>query len=51
MLSVDLDVSKLWIEKFDDVFQDIMEHRHTFRFYLSQTRIVMPFVTGNSVTL
>lgn len=29
MLSVDLDVSKLWIEKFDDVFQDIMEHRHT----------------------
>ena len=29
MLNVDLDVSKLWIEKFDDVFQDIMEHRHT----------------------
>ena len=29
MVSVDLDVSKLWIEKFDVVFQDIMEHRHT----------------------
>lgn len=29
MLSVDLDVSKLWIAKFDDVFQDIMEHKHT----------------------
>lgn len=29
MVSVDLDVSKLWIAKFDDVFQDIMEHKHT----------------------
>lgn len=29
MLSVDLDVSNLWIEKFDDVFQDIVEHGHT----------------------
>lgn len=28
-VSVDLDVSKLWIKKFDDVFQDIMEHKHT----------------------
>lgn len=29
VLDVNLDVSKLWIEKFDDVFEDIMEHRHT----------------------
>lgn len=29
MLNVNLDVSKLWIEKFDSVFQDIMEHRYT----------------------
>ena len=28
-VSVDLDVSKLWIKKFDDVFQDIMSHNHT----------------------
>ena len=28
-VAVDLDVSKLWIKKFDDVFQDIMEHKHT----------------------
>lgn len=28
-VSVDLDISKLWIEKFDDVFQDIMSHNHT----------------------
>lgn len=26
---VDLDISKLWIKKFDDVFQDIMTHKHT----------------------
>lgn len=29
MVNVNLDVSKLWIEKFDEVFQDIMEHKHT----------------------
>ena len=29
MAEVDIDVSKLWIEKFDDVFQDVMEHGHT----------------------
>ena len=28
-MNVDIDVSKLWIAKFDDVFQDIMEHKHT----------------------
>lgn len=28
-VAVDLDVSKLWIKKFDDVFQDIMAHGHT----------------------
>ena len=28
-LNVNLDVSKLWIKKFDDVFQDIMQHKHT----------------------
>ena len=28
-VSIDLDVSKLWIKKFDDVFQDIMSHNHT----------------------
>ena len=26
---VDLDIDKLWIKKFDSVFYDIMEHRHT----------------------
>ena len=26
---VDIPIDKLWIEKFDVVFQDIMEHRHT----------------------
>ena len=26
---VDIDISKLWIKKFDLVFQDILEHRHT----------------------
>lgn len=26
---VDLNVEKLWIEKFDSVFYDIMEHKHT----------------------
>ena len=29
MVNVNLDISKLWIEKFDGVFQDIMEHKHT----------------------
>ena len=29
MIQVDIDVSKLWIKKFDDVFQDIMEHKYT----------------------
>ena len=28
-VAVNLDVSKLWIKKFDDVFQDIIEHKHT----------------------
>lgn len=28
-MEVNIDVSKLWIKKFDDVFQDIMEHKHT----------------------
>ena len=27
-VNVDIDVSKLWIKKFDDVFQDIMTHGH-----------------------
>lgn len=27
--SIDVDVSKLWIQKFDKVFQDVMEHKHT----------------------
>lgn len=29
MVSVDFDVSKLWIELFDDVMQDIFEHKYT----------------------
>lgn len=29
MINVDIDVSKLWIKKFDNVFQDIMGHNHT----------------------
>ena len=29
MVNVNLDVSKLWIAKFDSVFQDIMEHKYT----------------------
>jgi PBSX family phage terminase large subunit len=29
MVSVNLDISKLWIAKFDEVFQDVLEHKHT----------------------
>lgn len=29
VINVDLDVSKLWIAKFDSVFQDILNHNHT----------------------
>lgn len=29
MANVNIDVSKLWIKKFDTVFQDIMQHQHT----------------------
>jgi phage terminase large subunit len=29
MLNINLDVSKLWIKKFDDVFYDVMEHKYT----------------------
>lgn len=29
MLNVNLDISKLWIKKFDNVFEDIFNHRHT----------------------
>ena len=29
MPAINVCVDKLWIQKFDDVFQDIMEHRHT----------------------
>ena len=29
MLQLNIEVEKLWIEKFDNVFQDIMEHKHT----------------------
>lgn len=29
MLEVNLDVSKLWIKLFDDVFKDILSHNHT----------------------
>ena len=28
-LNINLDVSKLWIKKFDPVIQDIVEHKHT----------------------
>lgn len=28
-MDINIDVSKLWIEKFDDVFQDIIQHKHT----------------------
>ena len=29
MLTINVEVDNLWIEKFDTVFQDIMEHNHT----------------------
>lgn len=29
MLNVNLDISKLWIKKFDNVFEDIFNHKHT----------------------
>ena len=29
MVNVDIDVSKLWIKKFDSVFQDIFSHKFT----------------------
>lgn len=29
MVNVDINVSKLWIKKFDSVFEDIREHKHT----------------------
>lgn len=28
-VNINVDVSNLWIEKFDDVFQDVMEHKYT----------------------
>lgn len=28
-MNVDIPIDKLWIKKFDDVFQDIIEHKHT----------------------
>ena len=52
MLSVDLDVSKLWIEKFDDVFQDIMEHKHThYIFPGGRGSTKSSFVGGRDVPL
>lgn len=51
-LSIDVDVSKLWIEKFDDVFQDIMEHNHTnYIFPGGRGSTKSSFVGGRAVPL
>ena len=39
-MNVDISVDKLWIKKFDDVFQDILAHNHTHYDYL--IAIVVP---------
>ena len=52
MVSVDLDVSKLWIKKFDSVFQNIMEHKFTnFIFPGGRGSTKSSFVGGISVPL
>mgnify|MGYP002622575306 FL=1 len=51
-VSVDLDVSKLWIKKFDSVFQDIMEHKYTnFIFPGGRGSTKSSFVGGLDVPL
>lgn len=49
---VDVDVSKLWIEKFDSVFEDIMQHKHThYIFPGGRGSTKSSFVGGISVPL
>ena len=51
-VSVDLDVSKLWISKFDNVFQSIMEHKYTnFIFPGGRGSTKSSFVGGIDVPL
>lgn len=51
-ISVDLDVSKLWISKFDNVFQSIMEHKYTnFIFPGGRGSTKSSFVGGIDVPL
>lgn len=51
-VSVDLDVSKLWISKFDSVFQSIMEHKYTnFIFPGGRGSTKSSFVGGIDVPL
>lgn len=52
VISVDLDVSKLWISKFDDVFQDILEHKHThYIFPGGRGSTKSSFIGGRSIPL
>ena len=51
-VSVDLDVSKLWIKKFDSVFQDIMTHKYThFDFPGGRGSTKSSFIGGRCVPL
>lgn len=52
MVSVDLDISKLWIEKFDSVFEDIMSHTHThYIFPGGRGSTKSSFVGGRAIPL
>lgn len=52
MVSVDIDVSKLWIEKFDSVFEDIMLHKHThYIFPGGRGSTKSSFVGGRAIPL
>ena len=51
-VSVDIDVSKLWIKKFDSVFKSIMEHKYTnFIFPGGRGSTKSSFVGGLNVPL
>ena len=52
MVSVDLQVDKLWIKKFDDVFQDVMEHKYTnYIFPGGRGSTKSSFIGGRAVPL
>jgi len=52
VVSVDLQVDKLWIKKFDDVFQDVMEHKYTnYIFPGGRGSTKSSFIGGRAVPL